>query len=138
MPPVPGDFQAPRGEIEGGFFPKDSPSSLAARIQEYIDQAVAVVGALELDPAEIDIDGAISELVYSRLYDAILLRIGNTPNTSISDQGSVSYSSAQIKIFEDKRERHALAYDAIIADVAVPPTEQPIAPTTHARIINTF
>lgn len=134
MPPIAGDFLAPKGEIEPGFFPKDSGSTLAERINEYITQATAKIDDLDVDPAEIDVDAAIEALVYVRLYDAILLRIGNTPDTSIADEGGVRYSAAQITIFEGKRAEWAGAYAAIIADVAVPPSEAPVAPTTHARV----
>lgn len=140
MPPVAGDFLAPKGEIEAGFFPLDSASTLAARIQEYIDQGTAKVDAYDppLDPDEIDVDGAIAALVYVRLYDAILLRYANTPNTTIADEGGISITSAQLAIFQNKRDEWAGAYEAIIADVVVAPTEQSSAPTSHARTIFTF
>lgn len=138
MPPVSGDFLAPKGEIEGGLFPSESPSTLAARIDEYIAQATAAVDALDpaLDPA--DVDAAIAAFVYVRLYDAILIRLANTPNTSIADEGSVAITGSQIAIFQNNRDRHQLAYEAILEGAEVPPLESGTPSTTRAPVIFGF
>lgn len=122
MPPVSGDFLSPKGEVEAGLFPQETASALDARIAEYIAQATALVGALDVDLDAAKIDQAIAEYVYWRLYDAILIRIANTPNTSIAEEGSVSFTAAQIAIFNEKRDQHIAAYDAIIAGAVVPPS----------------
>jgi hypothetical protein len=138
MPLTNADFLAPKGEIEAGLFPQDSASTLAARIDEYLAQATAIVG--DLDPAldAGDVDAAIAHLVYFRLYDAILIRLANTPDTSIADEGSIRFSAAQINIFENKRGEHQIAYDALVAGTVVAPGTGEAAPTSSARTIFRF
>lgn len=121
MPPVSGDFLEPKGEIDADLFPKDSASTLTARITQYIADAGVVVDDVDVELTPAEIDAAIAELVYVRLYDAILLRFANTPNTSIADVGGVSITSGQIAIIEGKRDQHQLAYDAVLEGAVVPP-----------------
>lgn len=110
-------FLAPVGEIEPALFPQEQGGSLAERVQAYIDAATTRATAIDVPAARVD--EYVTHFVYARLYDAITLRIANTPATSLSDEGSVSYSSAQLQHFAAKRDEHRAMLDAIIADITV-------------------
>jgi len=108
------DFLAPRGTIEPALFPLESEPVLAARLNEYLTQGQQNVAGLALTQEQAD--DAVRSYVYYRSYDAIVDRIVTSPNSvSFADQGSVSYSSAQIQQLAAKRDRYLDDYTAILA-----------------------
>lgn len=114
MTVVVAEFLAPRGLIEPGLFPLDSGPALAERLNEYLTQGQQNVAGLGLSAAQQD--EAVTAYVYYRSYDAVVDRLAITPSTvSFADQGSVSFSSAQMGTFATKRDKFLDDYTAILA-----------------------
>jgi hypothetical protein len=121
---TPDDFIAPRGEISATLFPADQGSALVERVQAYITKAGEKAASLGITDETV-VERYTERDVYARLYDAVVQRMANTPATSIADEGSVSYSAAQMQVFADLRDEHAAARDMIVAGLVV------VTPTRH-------
>ena len=117
------DFLTPRGTIDGGLlFPLEQPADTAARINEYLAQGytrAAKYPAATLEQKDLI---AYAWVMY-RTYDAVVDRMALTPASfSAADEGSVSYSSAQLKAMQEQRDKWLDTYNDLISGITETPT----------------
>lgn len=110
------DFLTPRGEIDGRLlFPMEQPADTAARINEYLSQGNTRAAKYPAATAE-QKDAVAYAWVMVRTYDAVLDRFANTPSSfSAADEGSISFSSAQIRVIEQKRDKWLNEYNMLVS-----------------------
>ena len=112
------DLLAPLGEIELSLFPGEGSTSVAARLDAYLDEGYAkAVAIVDDDPATQAAlrDDAARNWAYHRTYSAIVLIMSRTPATAaIEGEASRSYLAAQIDTFRDLANGKLLAFEALI------------------------
>lgn len=118
MPVVVAEFLAPRGPIDAALlFPMEGQPAIDARFNAYI--AAGTAEAAKLTTATADQRERITRLyVVWRAYDAVTDRMSATPSTfTAADEGSVSFSSAQLKTFAAKRDSALDAYNGAVSEL---------------------
>jgi hypothetical protein len=114
MPVTAAALKTPTGKIDPAFFPEDRTSAqLDARLASYIAEGVTLVA--DLDASEQD--AATTMWAYYRAFEAVHLRMIATPaSMSIADEGSVSFSSAQIASFGTMAASYKSSFEAMVAE----------------------
>lgn len=92
MPLKASQFIAPLGNLRREMFPKED---LPTRLDLYLAEAYTKVGDL---PDPVDEDAMVTAFVYHKAYSALHAAMLAAPsNTTLADQGSVSWSAEQMK-----------------------------------------
>lgn len=109
MAVVPNDLKVVGGgKLEPGLmFPDETTVVFDARLQKYIDEAVAKAAVAGL-PTQAAKDAATKQWAYHRAFEAQFIRLSSTPaSVTLNDQGAASFLQQQIQNFKD------LAVDAL-------------------------
>lgn len=94
MPITPDQLLYPRGRVHGDLFPDKTEDELAFDIDEWIQEAYAMVRVSALEEAEQD--RAVTAWAHYRAFDAASIMLAANPSSSTqSDAGSASYSKDQ-------------------------------------------
>lgn len=112
MAVAPADLKSPIGKIDSAFFPGEATAELDARLQQYINEAIARIDG---DLAGTELDDATKLWAYYRAFEAVHLRMIATPaSVSIQGEGSVAYTAAQIASFGTAASDYLSAFNATL------------------------
>lgn len=128
----------PVGPLDASLlFPgKDAPA-VAALMNGYIAAANTAVATLTNVPAA-ERDALAGRYVLYLVYDAVVDRMANMPSTfSAADEGSIGFSSAQLRAMESKRDKALAAYNDAVSLYTVNP-QSDRQPTTFVRTMPQF
>jgi hypothetical protein len=101
VPLAPSDLLEPQGPISPTFFPNESESALAERLQAYLDDGAqrAVAGGLAAD------DRAVLAWGEYRALNAVVLRLATeSASVTIQDQGSRTRTVEQLRTITAARD----------------------------------
>lgn len=113
------DLRAPAGEIEEEFFPEEDSFAVVDRLSAYLAEGYLKAAALAVGAVQ---DSAAAAWAYHRAYRAIYTRLSAAPSSvTNSDQGSASYTGAQIKSFADLAAEKLSSFNGQVSVAVVPP-----------------
>lgn len=131
-------FLAPVGPLDAALlFPGEDSAAVDLRLNGYITRANQIT--VKLTTATPDQRDAVGYLfVVYRAYDSVVDRMANAPSSfSAVDEGSISFSSAQLSAMTKKRDAALDAYNDAVAEL----TASPVAdrqPTMSVRTSQRF
>lgn len=113
------EFYAPSGPVDAALlFPGEQRAATDQRVAAYLANGNAIANGYALATPE-QRDTIARTYVMWRVYDAVLDRVANTPSTfSAADEGSVTFSAAQVKLAERRRDDALSDYNAIVSTVS--------------------
>ena len=83
------------------MFAEENDAAFDARLQTYIDEAVAKQEVIDL-ATQAEKDSATKSWAYYRAFDAQFIRMSSTPSSvNLNDQGGHAYLVTQIENFKD-------------------------------------
>ena len=114
MPLTAADLLEPAGELSAALFPGDDATALTTRLTGYLTDAYVRA------PGN---DDAVRAWAYHRAYRAVYVAMSRAASSaSLSDQGSISYTAAQIQNFLDLSNGALADYETAITDTAATST----------------
>jgi hypothetical protein len=130
----PAEFLAPVGALDAALlFPGEDSAATGLRFSGYIARATTIVSTLAGADAATRERIARLYVVYLA-YDSVVDRMALSPSSfSAADEGSVGWSSAQLKVMEKKRDDALAAYtdEVAVLGVAPPSDTQPSVSVRH-------
>lgn len=139
MPLSIGELLAPVGPLNAALlFPGEEPAAVGDRMAAYIASANKEAAKLaDATPAARD---AVAYLwVVWRAYYDVVDRMANTPASfSAADEGSVTFSSEQLKAMQRRTDAALTAYNDAVAALAVDITPPTTPRSVSVRVIPTW
>jgi hypothetical protein len=132
------EFLAPVGPLDAALlFPGKSGPDVAALMGGYLAAANSTVAKLAAVPPDNRDALAYLDVLYL-VYDGVVDRMANTPSSfSSADEGSIAFSSAQLKAMMVKRDKALTDYSDAVATFTVNPITDR-QPTTSVRKVPQF
>jgi hypothetical protein len=113
VPLSPDDLLEPAGPIAPSFFPNESPSALATRLQAYLDDGARRVSATGLGGTAAD--DAVRAWAEYRAFNAVTNRLAvEAQSVTIADQGARTRSVEQLRMLALSRDAALARWNALV------------------------
>lgn len=136
MPPLVSDLLAPVGPLNAAYlFPGEDAAAVGERLNGYLASANREAAKLAAaTPAERD-TVAVLWAVWRAYYD-VVDRMANTPASfSAADEGSVTFSSEQLKAMQRRTDAALAAYNDAVAGLAIDVTADTTPRSVSVRVV---
>jgi hypothetical protein len=135
MPLTATDLMSPKGPVEAFLFPGEDSNVIEARLQGYIDFAMADERiAAQTDPTTQD--KLARPYAISLVYSAVVDRLSAQPLTvTTTEKGGHGYSAEQIKTFKELRDKYWSDFLGLtVVAPALPPSQFPGTRSLRANV----